>query len=88
MSCSTLAVTLNSLYPEQTLWVFHPENRSRWRAFFAALSYDWSKEDFVAAQRQMPKVKQLLKRLYDAGVPLAIGTDLSASGPFICANCY
>ncbi len=73
---------LNSLYPEQTMWVFHPENRSRWRAFFAALSYDWSKEDFVAAQRQMPKVKQLLKRLYDAGVPLAIGTDLSASGPF------
>lgn len=73
---------LEKLYPEENMWVFHPENRSRWRAFFAALSYDWTKEDLATAQRQMPKVKQLFKRLYDAGVPLAIGTDLSASGPF------
>ena len=48
----------------------------------AAPSYDWTAQDLATAQQQMPKVLQLFKRLYDAGVPLAIGTDLSASGPF------
>ncbi|WP_337841253.1 amidohydrolase family protein [Rheinheimera sp.] len=73
---------LDRLYPEPQMWGFHPENRRRWRSFFAALSYDWQKQELEAAQRQLPKVQQLLLRLYQVGVPLAIGTDLSASGPF------
>lgn len=73
---------LDSLYPEQDMWVFHPQLRKRWRATMAAPSYDWTTEDFATAQQQLPKVQQLFKRLYDAGVPLAIGTDSVASGPF------
>ncbi|RUO66339.1 Imidazolonepropionase [Pseudidiomarina planktonica] len=73
---------LDALYSEQDMWIFHPTFRSRWRATMAAPSYDWTAEDFAAAKQQLPKVQQLFKRLYDAGVPLAIGTDSVASGPF------
>lgn len=73
---------LDSLYPEQDMWVFHPQMRQRWRTTLAAPVYDWTTEDFATAQQQLPKVQQWFKRLYDAGVPLAIGTDSVASGPF------
>jgi imidazolonepropionase-like amidohydrolase len=73
---------LETMYPEAQMWVFHPQSRQSWRGLMAAPSYDWTKEDVAKAQQQMPKVLQLFKRMYDAGVPLAIGTDLSASGPF------
>lgn len=73
---------LDAIYPEDAMWVFHPQMRQRWRALMAAPSYDWSTADFAAAQQQLPKVQALFKRLYDAGVPLAIGTDSTASGPF------
>lgn len=73
---------LEVMYPEDEMWVFHPQTRKRWRSLMAAPSYDWTAQDLATAQQQMPKVLQLFKRLYDAGVPLAIGTDLSASGPF------
>ncbi|MCT6698051.1 amidohydrolase family protein [Rheinheimera sp. 4Y26] len=73
---------LERLYPEDQMWVFHPQSRNSWRGLMAAPSYDWTKAEVAKAQQQMPKVLQLFKRLYDAGVPLAIGTDLSASGPF------
>tara|TARA_R110002126_G_scaffold12196_28_gene53292 strand:- start:1008 stop:2459 length:1452 start_codon:yes stop_codon:yes gene_type:complete len=73
---------LESLYPEPDMWVYHPQMRKRWRAAMAAPSYDWTAEELISAKQQMPKVQQLFKRLYDAGVPLAIGTDSVASGPF------
>lgn len=73
---------LDTLYPEAQMWVFHPEIRKRWRANLQASSYDWSAAEMVEAQQQLPKVQQFFKRLYDAGVPLAIGTDSTASGPF------
>lgn len=73
---------LETLYPEQEMWVYHPQFRSRWRSTMAAPSYDWTAEDFSTAQQQLPKVQQFFKRLYDAGVPLAIGTDSVTSGPF------
>jgi len=73
---------LDALYSEDDMWVFHPQMRKRWRATMAAPSYDWTAEEFTTAQQQLPKVQQLFKRLFDAGVPLAIGTDSVASGPF------
>ena len=73
---------LETLYPEPDMWVYHPQMRKGWRSAMAAPSYDWTAEELATAQQQMPKVQQLFKRLYDAGVPLAIGTDSVASGPF------
>lgn len=73
---------LDAIYSEDAMWVYHPQMRQRWRALMSAPSYDWKKEDFVTAQQQLPKVQALFKRLYDAGVPLAIGTDSTTSGPF------
>lgn len=72
----------DTLYPETQMWIFHPEIRKRWRTNILAPSYDWSAAEMAEAQQQLPKVQQLFKRLYDAGVPLAIGTDSTASGPF------
>jgi hypothetical protein len=73
---------LEQRYPDSQMWSFHPQSRKSWRGLMAAPSYDWKAEDFRLAQQQMPKVLELFKRLYDAGVPLAIGTDLNTSGPF------
>ena len=73
---------LETLYPEPDMWVFHPQMRKGWRTALAAPSYDWTATEVASAKQQMPKVQQLFKRLYDAGVPLAIGTDSVASGPF------
>ena len=73
---------LETLYPEPEMWVFHPQMRKGWRTALAAPSYDWSAPEVETAKQQIPKVQQLFKRLYDAGVPLAIGTDSVASGPF------
>lgn len=73
---------LETLYPEADMWVFHPQMRKGWRTTLAAPSYDWTAEEVASAKQQMPKVQQLFKRLYDAGVPLAMGTDSVASGPF------
>ncbi|WP_417657222.1 amidohydrolase family protein [Pseudidiomarina aestuarii] len=73
---------LETLYPESEMWALHPTFRSRWHTTMAAPSYDWTAEDFADAQEQLPKVQELFKRLYDADVPLAIGTDSVASGPF------
>lgn len=73
---------LDSLYSEPDMWVFHPKMRKNWRTTLAAPSYDWTAEEVTTAKQQLPKVQQLFKRLYDAGVPLAIGTDSVASGPF------
>lgn len=73
---------LEQRYPDPQMWSFHPHSRKSWRGLMAAPSYDWSADDIRRAQQQMPKVLELFKRLYDAGVPLAIGTDLNSSGPF------
>jgi imidazolonepropionase-like amidohydrolase len=42
----------------------------------------WSQEDYRRARAVMPKVLELAKRFYDAGVPLLVGTDSSGGAPF------
>ncbi|MGH9630077.1 MAG: amidohydrolase family protein [Bryobacteraceae bacterium] len=42
----------------------------------------WSQEDYRRARAVMPKVLELAKRFYEAGVPLLIGTDSSGGAPF------
>ncbi|WP_445425990.1 amidohydrolase family protein [Alishewanella sp. HL-SH06] len=73
----------NQLYPEQALSVLHPDVRQSWRANMGMLVYNWTEQDFAAAQQQLPKVLELIRRLYEAGVPLLLGTDAVSSGPFL-----
>ncbi|MFN8582056.1 MAG: amidohydrolase family protein [Gemmatimonadaceae bacterium] len=46
-----------------------------WHSF--ALSAGWKPEDFAEAGRAWPHVLEYTKLLYDAGVPLTAGTDMS-----------
>jgi hypothetical protein len=42
----------------------------------------WTQEDYRRARSVMPKVLDLARRFYEAGVPLLIGTDGAGGGPF------
>jgi imidazolonepropionase-like amidohydrolase len=47
--------------------------RDGWRK--GSFTADWSDEDYSAAQTQWPKVLAFVRRLYDSGVLLTVGTD-------------
>jgi hypothetical protein len=67
------ANTFDELVPVQDY--VHPGTDAAARANYAALSKIWSEQDFARARAVAPKVLRFAKLLYDAGVPLMIGTD-------------
>ncbi|MDQ8757971.1 amidohydrolase family protein [Sphingosinicella sp. LHD-64] len=58
----------------------HPAMVANWRA---GLRFDlgWQAGDYRRAQAVWPRLLELTRRLYEAGVPLTIGTDLA--NPFV-----
>jgi imidazolonepropionase-like amidohydrolase len=52
-----------------------------WRQNMTASHFGWTEDDFRRAHAVMPKVLELAKRFYDAGVRLSIGTDGTGGGP-------
>lgn len=50
-------------------------NLDNWNDGFS-LATGWTPEDFAEARRAWPRVLAFTKRLYDAGVPLTVGTDM------------
>lgn len=71
---------------EWTVWqddsTFYPEESNRYvpptfaakMAAFMRLGR-WSDEDRASARAQIPRMQELARRLYQAGVPLTVGTD-------------
>ncbi len=51
-----------------------PSIVSAWRRF--NLTTGWKPDDFVAARAAWPQMLAFTKHLYDAGVPLSVGTDM------------
>jgi imidazolonepropionase-like amidohydrolase len=52
-----------------------------WRQNMTASHFGWTGDDYRRAHAVMPKVLELAKRFYDAGVRLSIGTDGTGGGP-------
>ncbi|MBY6064143.1 amidohydrolase family protein [Pseudidiomarina sediminum] len=53
----------------------HPEQLANWRSFYH-FTIGWSPEDFRLATNTWSNVLAFVKRLYDEGVRLSVGTDL------------
>ena len=58
-----------------------PAFLENWRQAMAASHFGWSEDDYRRAHTALPKVLELAKRFYDAGVRLSIGTDGTGGGP-------
>lgn len=66
--------------PEFSVY-FHPDSLDASRAFLAAASTGWEAEDFTRAEAAMQRVYEFARRLDEAGVRLALGTDGAGGGP-------
>jgi imidazolonepropionase-like amidohydrolase len=67
-------------YPLELAW---PDAafQSNWRQAMTASHFGWTEDDYRRAHAVLPKVLELAKRFYDAGVQLSIGTDGTGGGP-------
>lgn len=59
---------------------FHPDMVTNWRTVFR-FDLGWQADDYRRARAVWPKVLELTRRMYEAGVPMTIGTDLA--NPFV-----
>ena len=55
--------------------LFHPDMLANWRTF--RFDMGWQPDDYRRARAVWPKVLELTRRMYEAGVPMTIGTDLA-----------
>lgn len=67
-------------YPLELAWP-NPAFHSNWRQAMTASHFGWNEDDYRRAHAVLPKVLELAKRFYDAGVQLSIGTDGTGGGP-------
>lgn len=58
----------------------HPENWAASEQFLRMGAAYWSDEDFAMARSALPRVREFARRVYDAGVPLLVGTDSNGGG--------
>ncbi len=58
----------------------HPDMVTNWRTVFR-FDLGWRPDDYRRARAVWPKVLELTRRMYEAGVPMTIGTDLA--NPFV-----
>lgn len=59
----------------------HPAALEASLNFLRASAHDWGPADFDRARRAMARVLEFGRRLHEAGVPMAIGTDGAGGGP-------
>jgi imidazolonepropionase-like amidohydrolase len=64
---------------DQGIEFAHPLVRENWRVFRFDLG--WRSEHYERARAIWPKIQRFARMLYDAGIPLTIGTDLA--NPFM-----
>lgn len=54
----------------------HPDSLNNWRTLFR-FDLGWQASDYDRAQAVWPRLLELTKRMYEAGIPMTIGTDLA-----------
>jgi len=72
---------MSRVWPEADRRFVHPENLKASLGFLQASAIGWSDEDFIRARAVMPKVFEFARLLYEADVPMMIGTDGRGGGP-------
>jgi hypothetical protein len=55
--------------------------QENWRQAMTGSHFGWTEYDYRRAHAVLPKVLELAKRFYEAGVRLSIGTDGTGGGP-------
>lgn len=60
----------------------HPETLEALESFRAMSLTGWTEEDFDRARKVFPKVLEFGKILFDAGLPVMIGTDAAGGTPY------
>jgi imidazolonepropionase-like amidohydrolase len=65
---------------ERDIAFAHPDMATNWRTLFR-FDLGWQPADYTRAQAVWPRVLELAKRIYEAGIPMTIGTDLA--NPFV-----
>jgi hypothetical protein len=72
---------MSAIFPEAERVYLHPESFASALANLNALATIWTPEQFARSRAVFPKVLRFARLLYDAGVPLMIGTDGTGGGP-------
>lgn len=61
----------------------HPETWRATKQFLEIGASTWSEDDFASARKTRSKVLMFAKRVFEAGIPLLIGTDGNGGGPLM-----
>lgn len=65
---------------EKYMYLAHPAMIENWRTTFR-FDLGWQAEDYRRAKAVWPKIEKFARLLFDAGVPMTIGTDFA--NPFV-----
>ena len=71
------------IFPQEWDRFAHPENLAAAEHFRELGTTGWAPEDFEKARAAFPKVLEFGKILYDAGLPIMIGTDGNGGAPYL-----
>jgi imidazolonepropionase-like amidohydrolase len=72
---------LERVFPLSERVYYHPVSFASAKGNYDAIAGVWTAQDFVRADAAFARVLEFAKRLYDAGVPLMIGTDGTGGAP-------
>jgi imidazolonepropionase-like amidohydrolase len=71
----------DSVLPLKDRLYEHPSLRKNWLETMSASHTGWTEEDYRKAHAVMPRVLEMARRLFQAGVLLYLGTDGTGGGP-------
>jgi imidazolonepropionase-like amidohydrolase len=71
----------DSVLPLKDRLYEHPSLRKNWLETMSASHSGWTEEDYRKAHAVMPKVLEMARRFFQAGVLLYLGTDGTGGGP-------
>lgn len=66
---------LSAVIDAEAVATIHPANWAASEQFLGMGAAYWSDEDFAMARNALPRVREFARRVYEAGIPLLIGTD-------------
>ncbi len=79
---------LSVIIDEASTSYFHPESWGAAARFLSMGAATWTPEDFSRARAARVKVLEFARRLFEAGIPLLIGTDGNGGGPLMAAEMH